>query len=85
MGASKLNNKLNIVGKNIKKYRIEEKLSQNDICCKMSLMGITMYKADIYAIEHCKRTIKDFELYGFSKILNVSFKQLFEGVEKEFE
>ncbi len=48
-------------------------------------MGITMYKADVYSIEHCRRTIKDFELYGFSKILNVSFEQLFENVEKNFE
>ncbi len=85
MGVSKLNNKLNIVGKNIKKYRELKELSQNDVCCKMALLGITLYKSDIYNIEHCKRTIKDFELYGFSKILNVSFEQLFENVEKDFE
>ena len=41
----------------------------------MSLMGVTMYKTDIYSIEHCKITVKVFELYGFSKILNVSFEQ----------
>lgn len=85
MGVSKLNNKLNIIGKNIKKYRELRNLSQNDVCCKMALLGITLYKSDIYNIEYCKRTIKDFELYGFSKILNVSFEQLFENVENEFE
>ena len=30
-------------------------------------MGITMYKAAVYSIEHCKITVKVFELCVFSK------------------
>lgn len=84
MGVSKFNNKLNIVGKNIKKYRELKNLSQNDVCCQMALLGITLYKSDIYNIEYCKRTIKDFELYGFTKVLKVTFDQLYENVDNEF-
>ena len=85
MGVSKLNNKLNIVGKNIKKYRELRNLSQSDVCCKMALLGITLYKSDIYNIEHCKRTIKDFEVFGFCKIFNISLEQLFENAEDNFK
>jgi len=49
------------------------------------LIGITLYKSDIYNIEYCKRTLKDFEIYGFSKVLNVSLEQLFEDVEDNFQ
>ena len=42
----------------------------------MSLSGLTMYKTDVYSIEHYKITVKVFELYGFSKILNVCFESL---------
>ena len=46
---------------------------------------MTMYNNDIYKIEHNKRTVKDYELYAFSKILNVSYDQLFEGAEDIFK
>lgn len=84
MGARKLNNKLNIIAKNIRKYREERGFSQPDICRELALMGVTMYNNDIYKIEHYKRTVKDYELYAFSKVLKVSYEQLFEGAEDIF-
>ena len=58
MGARKLNNNLNIIAKNLRKYREERKMSQPDICRELALMGITMFNNDIYKIEHNKRTVK---------------------------
>lgn len=84
MGSRKLNNKLNILSTNIKKYRLEKGYSQADICREMALIGVTMYTADIYEIEYNLRTIKDYEVFAFSKVLNVSLDQLYKGVEKEF-
>lgn len=84
MGISRLNNKLNIVGKNIKKYRELKELSQNDICCQMALLGITLYKSDIYNIERGERILKDFELYAFTKIFKISLSELFEDIDIEF-
>jgi len=48
----KLNNNVNIVGTNIKKFREQQQLSQPDLCTKMQLIGVTMYIADIYEIEN---------------------------------
>ncbi len=84
MGARKLNNKLNIIGINIRKYRNIKKISQPDMCRELALMGVTLYINDIYEIEHNKRTVKDYELFAISKVLKVSLDQLFENAEKNF-
>ena len=84
MGARKLNNKYNILSTNIRKYRTERKMSQADICREMALIGVTMYSADIYDIEYNLRTIKDYEVYAFAKVLKVSLEKLYEGTDKEF-
>ena len=85
MGARRLNNNLNIIAKNLRKYREERKFSQPDICRELTLMGIPMFNNDIYKIEHNKRTVKDYELYAFCKVLKISYEQLFEGVEDIFK
>ena len=84
MGARKLNNNLNIIAKNLRKYREERGLSQPDMCRELALLGITMFNNDIYKIEHNKRTVKDYELYAFTKILKVSYEHLCEGAEDKF-
>lgn len=84
MGARRLNNNLNIIATNLRKYREEKGLSQPDMCRELALIGITMFNNDIYKIEHNKRTVKDYELYAFTKILNISYEQLFEGAEDKF-
>ncbi len=84
MGARKLNDNLNIIANNLRKYREEKGLSQPDLCRELALLGITMFNNDIYKIEHNKRTVKDYELYAFAKILNVSYEQLFKDAEDKF-
>ena len=77
MGARKLNNKYaNVISKNLSKYRNLRGLSQPDICRELSLLGINMYINDIYRIEHNKKSVKDFELYAFAKVLKVSVLDL---------
>ena len=46
----KLDENVNIVGTNLKRIRENCGLSQYDLCCKLELLGVTMYKADIYEI-----------------------------------
>lgn len=84
MGARKLNDNLNITAKNLRKYREGRGFSQPDICRELALLGITMFNNDIYKIEHNKRTVKDYELYAFAKVLKVSYEDLFEGAEDIF-
>lgn len=52
MGARKLNDKLNILSANIRKYRLQRGFSQSDICRELALIGVTMYTTDIYDIEY---------------------------------
>lgn len=84
MKANRLNNKLNIIGHNVKKYINLKNLTQEDICTKMSLLGIALYRSDIYKIEHFERIVKDFEAYAFCKILGISLDMLFEKAKEEF-
>ena len=44
-----------------------------------------MHKNDIYMIESNKRTVKDYEVWGFLKILGISFEDLFNGIEDKLE
>ena len=85
MKVKTLNGNLNIIGKNLKKYRALRGLSQPAICRKLDLIGVTMYIADIHEIEHGKKTVKDFEALAFCKVLDISLEELYEGAEKYFE
>ena len=78
MKNSKYNDKVNIVGNKLKQYRNELNLSQEQLCNQLALLGITLYKNDIYRIENNKRTLKDFELWGIAKILKIKCEDLFE-------
>lgn len=81
----KLNDQVNIVGTNIKKFRELQQLSQPDLCRKMQLIGVTMFIADIYEIENNKRLVKDFEVKAFCKALNVSFDDIYNDTDQYFE
>lgn len=85
MKVKTLNGNLNIIGKNLRKYRRLRELSQPAICRKLDLLGVTMYISDIYEIEHGKKTVKDFEAFAFCKVLDISLEELYEGSEKYFE
>lgn len=76
MKNSKFENKVNIIGTNLKKFRTEMNMSQEQLCNKLSLLGITLYKNDIYRIENNKRAVKDFELWGIIKVLNIKFEDI---------
>ncbi len=77
MNFNKYNNNYNIIGKNLKKFRKEKKISQEKLSNQLSLLGITLYQSDIFDIENNKRTVRDFELWGITKILEISAEQLF--------
>lgn len=78
MKHNKYNDRLNIIGNNLKEYRKQLNISQEQLCSKLALLGITLYKNDIYRIENNKRTIKDFELWGIAKVLKIKCEDLFD-------
>lgn len=85
MAVRKLNNNLNVIGSNLRKYRKEKHLSQANLTMALNLLGINMHKNDIYMIENNKRSVKDYEVWGFMKILNISYDDLFDGIESKLE
>lgn len=80
----KLNDKVNIIGTNLKLIRESQKLSQPDLCKKLELIGVQMYIADIYEIENNKRLVKDFEVMAFSLVLNVTLDELYNNAQSHF-
>ena len=74
---STFNNSYNIIGKKIKEIRKEKKITQEDLCARMQVMGYKISRSDISKLENGKKFISDFEVYGFAKALKVSILELF--------
>lgn len=79
MKKSKITNNIyNVCGKNIKKIRKEQKITQDELCARMQVMGYQISRSDISKLENGKKFITDFEIVGFSKALKVSILDLFD-------
>lgn len=85
MAVRKLNNNLNVIGENLRNYRKEKHLSQAALTMELNLLGINLHKNDVYMIENNKRSVKDYEVWGFIKVLNISYDDLFAGIEDKLE
>ncbi|MDE7333515.1 MAG: helix-turn-helix domain-containing protein [Lachnospiraceae bacterium] len=68
----------NIVGDKIKKYRIEQKLSQKELSERLETYAVYICRGSISRIESHERTVTDFELRAMAKILKVSIEELFD-------
>lgn len=77
--------KLNIVGDNLRKYRLLRGYTLRQLSLKLELYGITMYHTDIYNIELGNKTVRDFELKAFCKALNITLENIYENTDKYFE
>ena len=67
----------NITGKNIKKIRKDKKITQEDLCARMQVMGYQISRSDISKLENGKRFISDFEIVGFAQALKIDILELF--------
>lgn len=70
---------MNMIGKNLKKLRIEKKMSQQELSNKLEMLAIYVCRGSISRIEDKLRTVTDIELYGLAKVLNVSIEELYEN------
>ena len=69
---------MNMVGANIRKFRIAKKMSQQTLSDKLEMLAIYVCRGSISRIEDKQRTVTDIELYGIAKVLGVSIEELFE-------
>lgn len=81
----KINGKLNIIGRNLKKYRELRGYTLRQFSLRLELFGLTMYHTDIYNIENGNKTVRDFEIKGFCKALNITLDNLYEDTDKYYE
>ena len=61
----------NIVGNNIKKYRLEQGMSQKELSDRLETYAIYICRGSISRIESHERTVTDFELRAMAHILKV--------------
>ena len=51
-------------------------MSKTKLSIKLELIGINLSQTEIYRIEENKMSVKDFELIGLAKILNIDLNTL---------
>ena len=71
-------NDMNIVGNNVRKFRIAKKMSQQKLSNSLELMGVYVCRGSVSRIEDKSRTVTDIELYALAKVLNVDINELIE-------
>lgn len=79
----KYNDKANVIGGILRKVRVNKNCSQTQLCKKLELLGIVMTKEDLSKIESNKKIVKDFEVWGIAKALQISLDNLFSEIEQE--
>lgn len=84
MQSKKFNDKSNIIGKNVKKYRIKNGYTQEQLCQQLDLLGLNLYHSDIYLIENHKRIVKDYEAFALATIFCITLDELYSEANDEF-
>ena len=74
---------MNMVGSNVRRFRTERNMSQQELCNRLEMLAIYICRGSISRIEEKKRTVTDIELYGLAKVLGVEIADLFESREVE--
>ena len=72
------NGSANIVGKRIREARTKRNMSQEELAIKLQLKNIIIGQKVISRIEKGERFVADYELLGFSEVLNVDLYWLFD-------
>ena len=72
----KYNGLPNVSGKIIEEYRLKNDMSREDLSKKLQLMGINIDRNNVYRIEKGKVLLKDFELIGIAKALDIDLNKL---------
>jgi len=74
-------NRHNIIGSRIRQLRYERNLSQQQLADEMKKYGAPLDQKQLSAVEIGRRNISDYEVFAFSKCLNVSLDSLYEPAE----
>ena len=56
-------------------------MSYSDLSNKLQLLGISLYKNDLFLIEKNRRIVRDFELIALCQVLNINYNELSKLIE----
>ena len=76
MQSKKFNDKSNVIGQTVRKYRMQKGYTQEQLCQQLDLLGLNLYHSDIHLIENNKRIVKDYEAFAFAKIFGITLDEL---------
>jgi len=79
MNKSYFNENSNIIAQNLRKYRKQAHLSQEELAAQMQLLGVDINQPLISNIERNLRFVKDYELVCFCRVLNITERELLSG------
>jgi len=68
---------MNLIGRNVKKYRKEKGWSQQLLANKLELIPVYICRGSISRVEERIRTVTDFEVAGLAQTLGVPIEALF--------
>ena len=72
----KVTDQCNICGQNVRKLRIEKKMSQDQLAATLQTEGLGVNQNSISRIETGKRIVADYELKALAFVLNVPVEVL---------
>ncbi len=73
----KFENKLNVIGSKVRKYRESKNWSLSKLSDEIMLStGIDIRKSSLQYIETGKRIVKEYEFYALCKVFNVSMEEM---------
>lgn len=75
------NGSTNVVSDLIFKRRKEKNMSYSDLSNKLQLLGISLYKNDLFLIEKNRRIVRDFELIALCQVLDIDYNELSKLIE----
>ena len=67
----------NLIGENVRRLRVDKKMSQQILSDKLETLGVYICRGSVSRIEDKSRTVTDIELWGLAQILGVPIEELF--------
>lgn len=71
--------KMNMIGKNVRKTRKALKMSQQELSNKLELLGVYVCRGSVSRIEDRSRTVTDIELFAIARVLGVTAQELLDA------
>lgn len=68
--------KKNLIGANLRKWRIKKRMSQQDLSNMLELQGVYVCRGSVSRIEDYSRTVTDIELCAIATVLGIAPEQL---------